>query len=85
MTILNMLKQLSFVTVKVIAVISLKHQSFFPMLLPDFFDLLKVNIAGTFNVIRLAVGEMGKNEPDADGHRGCIVNTASVAAYDGQV
>lgn len=46
---------------------------------------LQVNIAGTFNVIRLAVGEMGKNEPDADGHRGCIVNTASVAAFDGQV
>lgn len=46
---------------------------------------LQVNIAGTFNVIRLAVGEMGKNEPDADGHRGCIINTASVAAFDGQV
>uniref|UniRef100_A0A3Q3FFA0 3-hydroxyacyl-CoA dehydrogenase type-2 n=1 Tax=Labrus bergylta TaxID=56723 RepID=A0A3Q3FFA0_9LABR len=30
-------------------------------------------------------GEMGKNEPDADGHRGCIINTASVAAFDGQV
>lgn len=36
-------------------------------------------------MIRLAVGEMGKNEPDADGHRGCIINTASVAAFDGQV
>lgn len=36
-------------------------------------------------MIRLAVGEMSKNEPDADGHRGCIVNTASVAAFDGQV
>lgn len=47
--------------------------------------LLQVNIAGTFNVIRLAVGEMSKNEPDADGHRGCIINTASVAAFDGQV
>ena len=46
---------------------------------------LQVNIAGTFNVIRLAVGAMGKNEPDADGHRGCIINTASVAAFDGQV
>lgn len=44
-----------------------------------------MNIAGTFNVIRLAVGEMSKNEPDADGHRGCIINTASVAAFDGQV
>jgi 3-hydroxyacyl-CoA dehydrogenase/3-hydroxy-2-methylbutyryl-CoA dehydrogenase len=46
---------------------------------------LQVNIGGTFNVIRLAVGAMAKNEPDADGHRGCIINTASVAAYDGQV
>ena len=46
---------------------------------------LQVNIGGTFNVIRLAVGAMAKNEPDADGHRGCITNTASVAAYDGQV
>lgn len=45
----------------------------------------QVNIAGTFNVIRLAVGAMAKNEPDADGQRGCIVNTASVAAFDGQV
>jgi len=44
-----------------------------------------VNIGGTFNVIRLAVVAMAKNEPDADGHRGCIVNTASVAAFDGQV
>lgn len=49
-----------------------------------FFNL-QVNIAGSFNVIRLAAGEMGKNEPDADGHRGCIINTASVAAFDGQV
>jgi len=52
---------------------------------PFFVCFLQVNIAGTFNVIRLAVGEMGKNEPDADGHRGCIINTASVAAFDGQV
>lgn len=86
MTTLNIPKQLSFVTVQFISVISLKHQSFFPCYCMNYkLNLLKVNIAGTFNVIRLAVGEMGKNEPDADGHRGCIVNTASVAAYDGQV
>lgn len=36
-------------------------------------------------MIRLAAGAMGKNEPDGDGHRGCIINTASVAAFDGQV
>uniref|UniRef100_A0A803T0A0 Hydroxysteroid 17-beta dehydrogenase 10 n=1 Tax=Anolis carolinensis TaxID=28377 RepID=A0A803T0A0_ANOCA len=45
----------------------------------------QVNIAGTFNVIRLTAGEMGKNEPDSDGHRGVIINTASVAAFEGQV
>ncbi|KPP77369.1 3-hydroxyacyl-CoA dehydrogenase type-2-like, partial [Scleropages formosus] len=56
-----------------------------PHSLEDFTRVITVNIAGTFNVIRLAVGEMGRNEPDADGHRGCIVNTASVAAFDGQV
>ncbi|XP_054912815.1 3-hydroxyacyl-CoA dehydrogenase type-2 [Poeciliopsis prolifica] len=56
-----------------------------PHSLEDFQQVINVNIAGTFNVIRLAVGEMGKNEPDADGHRGCIINTASVAAFDGQV
>ncbi|XP_012676057.1 3-hydroxyacyl-CoA dehydrogenase type-2 [Clupea harengus] len=56
-----------------------------PHSLEDFTRVITVNIAGTFNVIRLAAGEMGKNEPSADGHRGCIINTASVAAYDGQV
>ena len=47
--------------------------------------LLQVNVGGTFNVIRLATGAMADNEPNADGQRGVIVNTASVAAYDGQV
>lgn len=56
-----------------------------PHSLEDFQRVINVNIAGTFNVIRLAVAAMGKNEPDADGHRGCIINTASVAAFDGQV
>ncbi|XP_069501397.1 3-hydroxyacyl-CoA dehydrogenase type-2 isoform X1 [Ambystoma mexicanum] len=56
-----------------------------PHSLEDFQRVINVNIGGTFNVIRLAAGEMGKNEPDADGHRGVIVNTASVAAFDGQV
>ncbi|XP_071961589.1 3-hydroxyacyl-CoA dehydrogenase type-2-like [Antedon mediterranea] len=53
--------------------------------LDEFQRVLLVNAAGSFNVIRLVVGEMGKNEPDADGLRGVIVNTASVAAYDGQM
>ncbi|XP_069785351.1 LOW QUALITY PROTEIN: 3-hydroxyacyl-CoA dehydrogenase type-2 [Narcine bancroftii] len=53
--------------------------------LEDFHRVISVNVAGTFNVLRLAAGEMGRNDPDEDGHRGVIVNTASVAAYDGQV
>ncbi|KAM9343925.1 3-hydroxyacyl-CoA dehydrogenase type-2 [Pholidichthys leucotaenia] len=56
-----------------------------PHNLEDFQQVINVNIAGSFNVIRLAVREMSKNEPDADGHRGCVINTASVAAFDGQV
>ncbi|XP_041035539.1 3-hydroxyacyl-CoA dehydrogenase type-2 [Carcharodon carcharias] len=53
--------------------------------LEDFQRVITVNIAGTFNMIRLSVAEMGRNEPDADGQRGVVINTASVAAYDGQV
>ena len=44
-----------------------------------------VNVCGTFNVSRLAVGLMGENEPDKDGQRGIVINTASVAAFDGQM
>ena len=44
-----------------------------------------VNVCGTFNVSRLAVGLMGVNEPDEDGQRGVVINTASVAAFDGQM
>ncbi|XP_053947624.1 3-hydroxyacyl-CoA dehydrogenase type-2 [Anastrepha obliqua] len=53
--------------------------------LDDFTRVLTVNTIGTFNVIRLAAGVMGINEPNKDGQRGVIVNTASVAAYDGQI
>ncbi|CAG9864406.1 unnamed protein product [Phyllotreta striolata] len=52
--------------------------------LDDFTKVLKVNTIGTFNVIRLSVGLIGENEPDKDGCRGVVVNTASVAAYEGQ-
>ncbi|XP_061469779.1 structural maintenance of chromosomes protein 1A-like isoform X2 [Rhineura floridana] len=55
-----------------------------PHKLEDFQRVINVNIAGTFNVIRLTAGEMGRNEPDSDGHRGVIINTASVAAFEGQ-
>ena len=50
-----------------------------------YFNSPQVNTVGSFNVIRLAAGLIGKNEPDADGHRGLLINTASVAAYDGQI
>ncbi|MGO9606017.1 MAG: 3-hydroxyacyl-CoA dehydrogenase [Candidatus Binataceae bacterium] len=52
----------------------------------DLFDkVIAVNLSGTFNVIRLAAAQMAKNQPNADGERGVIVNTASVAAFDGQI
>lgn len=44
-----------------------------------------MNTVGTFNVIRLAAGLIGENEPNQDGERGVIINTASVAAFDGQM
>jgi NAD(P)-dependent dehydrogenase (short-subunit alcohol dehydrogenase family) len=47
--------------------------------------VVRVNLIGTFNVIRLATAEIVKLEPLEDGERGVIVNTASVAAFDGQV
>ncbi|XP_066590496.1 3-hydroxyacyl-CoA dehydrogenase type-2 [Prorops nasuta] len=56
-----------------------------PHTLESFETVIKVNTIGSFNVIRLAVGLMGKNEPNQDGQKGVIINTASVAAYDGQM
>ncbi len=50
-----------------------------------FAKIIRVNLAGTFNVIRLAAAVMQHNEPGPGGERGVIVNTASVAAYDGQI
>ena len=46
---------------------------------------IQVNLIGSFNVIRLAAKVMAKNAPDGEGERGVIINTASVAAYDGQI
>lgn len=51
----------------------------------DFDRVLRVNVGGTFNVIRLASERMIRNVGDADGLKGCIVNTASIAAFDGQI
>ena len=50
-----------------------------------FKKVVEINLVGTFNCIRLAATAMSHNEPDADGARGAIVNTASVAAEDGQI
>ena len=47
--------------------------------------VIRVNLIGTFNVIRLAAAAMASNEPTPGGERGVIVNTASVAAFDGQI
>jgi 3-hydroxyacyl-CoA dehydrogenase / 3-hydroxy-2-methylbutyryl-CoA dehydrogenase len=46
---------------------------------------LQVNLVGTFNVIRLAAAKIAENEPGPDGERGVIINTASVAAFEGQI
>ena len=52
----------------------------------DYFKLVvDINLIGTFNVLRLAAVAMGNNEPNADGDCGVIINTASVAAFDGQM
>jgi NAD(P)-dependent dehydrogenase (short-subunit alcohol dehydrogenase family) len=56
-----------------------------PMALADFDKVIKVNLIGTFNMLRLAAAEMSKLEPQATGERGVIINTASIAAYDGQI
>jgi NAD(P)-dependent dehydrogenase (short-subunit alcohol dehydrogenase family) len=53
--------------------------------LQHFERVIRVNLIGTFNVIRLAAAAMASNEPTAGGERGVIVNTASVAAFDGQI
>jgi NAD(P)-dependent dehydrogenase (short-subunit alcohol dehydrogenase family) len=53
--------------------------------LERFHRVLRVNVLGTFNMIRLAAEAMANNPPAADGERGVIVNTSSVAAYDGQI
>lgn len=50
-----------------------------------FNKVIQVNLVGTFNVIRLAAEVMAQNEPNDGGERGVIINTASVAAFDGQI
>ena len=56
-----------------------------PMPMEAFERVIRVNLLGTFNMMRLAADRMQRNDPDQDGARGAIVNTASVAAFDGQI
>jgi len=56
-----------------------------PHALDLFEKTIRINLTGTFNVIRLAAAAIAKNTPEASGERGVIVNTASIAAYDGQI
>ena len=53
--------------------------------LDRFRKIIEINLIGTFNVLRLAASGMSGNEADANGERGVIINTASVAAFDGQI
>lgn len=56
-----------------------------PHSLETFRRVIDINLVGSFNMIRLAAEAMAGNEPNTDGERGVIVNTASVAAYEGQL
>ncbi|KWK80782.1 3-hydroxyacyl-CoA dehydrogenase [Burkholderia ubonensis] len=56
-----------------------------PHRLASFARAVSINLVGTFNMIRLAADAMSKQDADANGERGVIVNTASIAAFDGQI
>ena len=56
-----------------------------PAKLEEFARVIQVNLIGTFNCIRLVAALMAKNTPGAEGERGVVINTASVAAFDGQI
>jgi NAD(P)-dependent dehydrogenase (short-subunit alcohol dehydrogenase family) len=56
-----------------------------PAELAAFARVIQVNLIGTFNCIRLAAAHMAKNTPNEEGERGVVINTASVAAFDGQI
>ncbi|MGH2906544.1 MAG: SDR family NAD(P)-dependent oxidoreductase [Solirubrobacterales bacterium] len=56
-----------------------------PALLDPFELVVKVNLIGMYNLLRLSAAAMNENEPDSEGERGCVVMTASVAAFDGQI
>jgi NAD(P)-dependent dehydrogenase (short-subunit alcohol dehydrogenase family) len=56
-----------------------------PMPLADFDRVIRINLIGSFNMLRLATAEMTKLEPLSNGERGVVISTASIAAYDGQI
>ena len=56
-----------------------------PMGLADFERVIRVNLIGSFNMLRLATAALSKLEPLSDGERGVVISTASIAAYDGQI
>jgi NAD(P)-dependent dehydrogenase (short-subunit alcohol dehydrogenase family) len=56
-----------------------------PHQLQPFEIVIGINLVGTFNALRLAAARMAANEPDEEGERGVCVNTASIAAFDGQI
>jgi len=56
-----------------------------PMSLSEFDRVIKVNLIGSFNLLRLATADMSKLEPLSTGERGIVISTASIAAFDGQI
>jgi NAD(P)-dependent dehydrogenase (short-subunit alcohol dehydrogenase family) len=56
-----------------------------PMLLAEFERVIRINLIGTFNLLRVVAAEMTKLDPVSEAERGVIINTASVAAFDGQI
>jgi NAD(P)-dependent dehydrogenase (short-subunit alcohol dehydrogenase family) len=56
-----------------------------PMDMGHFNKVIQINLVGTMNVVRLAAEQMAKNQGNADGEKGVVINTASIAAFDGQI
>ncbi|GEN28767.1 short-chain dehydrogenase [Halovibrio variabilis] len=69
----------------VVSVAKLVDREGNPADLEDYAKTININLIGTFNVMRLAAAAMAKNAPNESGERGVIINTASIAAFDGQV
>ncbi len=56
-----------------------------PMDIQPFNRVVQINLVGTMNVIRFAAEQMAKNQPNEDGERGVLINTASIAGFEGQI